>query len=49
MALLMNTGSNSLEQDICPLSSGCLMIFLKSLRFIKKKKEPREYPVFTIR
>lgn len=32
MALLMNTGSNSLEQDICPLISDYLMIFLNSFQ-----------------
>lgn len=30
MALLMNTASNSLEQDICPLISDYLMILLNS-------------------
>lgn len=32
MALLMNTASNSLEQDICPLISDYLMILLKSFQ-----------------
>lgn len=30
MALLMNTASNSLEQDICPFISDYLMILLNS-------------------
>lgn len=30
MAVLMNTESNSLEQDICPLISDYLMMFLNS-------------------
>lgn len=32
MALLMNTASNSLEQDICPLNSDYLMILLNSFQ-----------------
>lgn len=32
IAVLMNTESNSLEQDICPLISDYLMIFLNSFQ-----------------